>query len=100
MIHADAESLALIKKILRVFVPEGRKVVAFGSRVTGVRLKQHSDLDICVMGDTPMTWREMSDLNDAFVNSNVPFRVDIVDWNSTSPEFQEIIIQQSELVEL
>lgn len=99
MIYADPESLALVKKILRVFLPEGFKVAAFGSRVTGVRLKKYSDLDLCVMGDRPMTSREVSDLKDAFTNSNVPYRVDIVDWNDTSPEFQAIIKEQSEEIE-
>lgn len=96
MIHIDEKDRDLVKKILRVFLPEGRKVVAFGSRVTGAHLKRYSDLDLCVMGDTPLPSSDLSNLYDAFANSNLPMRVDIVDWASTKPNFQAIIKENCE----
>jgi predicted nucleotidyltransferase len=96
MIHLDPKDMDLVRKILRVFVPEGRKVFAFGSRVTGVRLKTYSDLDLCVMGNAPMTPREYSDLKDAFANSNLSIKVDVVDWAATKPNFQAIIKENCE----
>lgn len=100
MIHLDPKDMDLVKKILRVFAPEGRKIFAFGSRVTGIRLKRHSDLDLCIMGDTPMTSREISDLKDAFSNSNLAIRVDVVDWADTKPNFQAIIKDNCEEITL
>ena len=50
MIHLTPDEVTLVKKILCAFVPDGRKVVAFGSRATGIRLKRYSDLDLCIMG--------------------------------------------------
>jgi len=96
MIHLDDDNKALLKKILKVFAPEGRKVVAFGSRVTGIRLKPHSDLDLCIMGDTPIASRALSDLKDALSNSNLSVRVDVVDWAAASANFQAIIQSQCE----
>ncbi len=36
----------------------------------------------------------MYELNEAFVESPLPFRVDIVDWASTTKEFKKIIQNQ------
>jgi len=96
MIHLPPEWLAMVQKILRFYAPPGRKVVAFGSRVTGKHLKKHSDLDICVMGDTPLDDLDKADLRDAFSISRLPIRVDIVDWARTDPSFQKIIESQCE----
>lgn len=72
------EHLAVVKDILGMHVP-GRRVVAFGSRVTGTA-KPYSDLDLCVMGDAPLGLGLMADLRNAFAGSPLPFRVDIVEW--------------------
>lgn len=100
MIQIDEQDLILVKKILRAFLPEPRKIVAFGSRVTGVHLKRHSDLDLCIMGDVPLSSRDLSDLHDAFTNSNLTMRVDVVDWAATSPSFQAIIQKNCEEITL
>lgn len=100
MIHLEEKDMALLKKVLRVFAPEGRKIFAFGSRVTGHRLKQFSDLDLCIMGDSPMADRDMSDLKDALSNSNLTIRVDVVDWAATKPSFQAIIKENCEEIVL
>ena len=98
MIHLNEQDMGLLKKILQAFAPEGRKVVLFGSRATGLRLKPHSDIDLCVMGDTPLSSREISDLKDALSNSNLSVRVDVVDWPSASPNFQAIIKENGQEV--
>ena len=100
MIHLDEKDMDLVKKILRVFLPVGRKVFAFGSRVTGIRLKHYSDLDLCIMGDTPLSSRELGDLHDAFTNSNLSIKVDVVDWAVTKPNFQAIIKENCEEITL
>jgi predicted nucleotidyltransferase len=100
MIHLDEKNTALLKKILKVFAPEGRKIMAFGSRVTGIRLKPHSDIDLCIMGETPIDSRALSDLKDALSNSNLSVRVDVVDWASASPSFRKMIEDQLEEIQL
>lgn len=91
MLDLSTDQLAEVRSILAHHVP-GRVVRAFGSRVTGAS-KPFSDLDLVVMGDTPVELRNLAALKDAFAESNLPFRVDIVDWAATSVEFRTIIEQ-------
>lgn len=58
---------------------------AFGSRVRG-NPKPLSDLDICFFEDIP--WNIRSHINEDFEESNLPFTVDIVDWNTCSEAFR------------
>ena len=67
----------------------GREVWAFGSRVTG-KVKPFSDLDLAVIGTTCASF-DMADLKDEFRESDLPFKVDIVDWAETKENFRKII---------
>jgi len=89
MIALEPTQLSIVKDILKKNLPT-RRVVVFGSRAKH-NSKQYSDLDLCVMGDTALTLKEMADLREDFSESDLPFRVDIVDWATTSPEFKAII---------
>ncbi len=81
--------IQLVREILRKHVPK-RRVVAFGSRVTG-RAKPFSDLDLAILGDSPIVARVLAALAEDFDESSLPFRVDVVDWATTAPSFREII---------
>jgi len=80
---------AMVRNILRRLVPD-RNVWAFGSRVTG-QARRYSDLDLVVMGDHPLPSPALRALKEAFEESNLPFRVDILDWGDTDARFREII---------
>ena len=88
-ITITASELAIVQDILQRLIPE-REVRAFGSRVGG-RKKKFSDLDLAIMGQEPVPPATMTDLKDAFIESDLPFKVDIVDWATTSPTFRNII---------
>ena len=75
--------------ILEAHVPE-LEVWAFGSRVTG-RPRRTSDLDLVLVTETPLPPARMADLRDAFSESDLPFKVDLVDWAATKENFREII---------
>jgi type I restriction enzyme S subunit len=79
----------IVRAILRKNVPD-REVWAFGSRA-GRTAKRYSDLDLAVIGDTPLPWRTAANLANDFSDSDLPWRVDIIDWATTSPTFREII---------
>jgi hypothetical protein len=83
------EDLAIVLDILEQHVPE-RAVWAFGSRVTG-RARPFSDLDLVLVDNTPLSFAQMADLVEAFDQSDLPFKVDIVDWARTDETFKEII---------
>ncbi|HEX9080610.1 MAG TPA: nucleotidyltransferase domain-containing protein [Desulfuromonadaceae bacterium] len=97
MLDLTPEHLAEVRRILRLHV-SGRTVRAFGSRVQGTA-KPFSDLDLVVMGDEPLDFRQLAALKDAFAESNLPFRVDVVEWATTGEAFRGIMEQAWEAVE-
>ena len=78
--------------ILRRHVPE-YEVRAFGSRVHG-RPRKFSDLDLAIMTDRPLDTGRMAGLRDDFTESDLPYKVDLVDWAATSAAFRRIIEQR------
>ena len=91
------EELRIVTGILRDRVPQ-YEVWAFGSRVHGKHLKPFSDLDLAIITEAPLVLEQLLDLHAAFSSSDLPFRVDIVDWASADPSFQEIISAEYEVV--
>ena len=91
MISLDVrqDHLKLIQTILKQHVPD-RDVVAFGSRIHH-RAKETSDLDLCIMGDQPLSLEVLAHLRDACSVSVIPYKVDIIDWTSLEVGFQKII---------
>jgi len=88
----------MLQRIMKRYVPD-YKVWAFGSRVTGT-YKPYSDLDLALVGDEPISIQTRAALSDALSESALPYKVDIVDWASTSKEFQEIIEKQKLVIQL
>lgn len=84
-----ADHLQLVLGILAKNIPE-REVWAFGSRVQG-RAKPYSDLDLAVIGEQPLSLTVLAALADNFAESDLPIRVDIVDWATTKDNFRQII---------
>lgn len=83
--------------ILRTHLPN-RRVWAFGSRATG-RARRFSDLDLAVEGES-LPFGALAKLRDALDESGLPFKVDIVELASLTPEFSariepEFVLLQS-----
>lgn len=70
--------LEIVKAILRKHIPN-REVWYFGSRATG-KAKQYSDLDLAIIGTTPLTLTQLALLEYDFDQSDLPYKVDLVDW--------------------
>jgi predicted nucleotidyltransferase len=88
-IDLRSEDLEFVLRVLSEHVPD-RGVWAFGSRVIG-NAKKHSDLDLAVLGDMPINAAVMADLCEAFRESDLPFKVDVIDWATTQEHFRRII---------
>ena len=88
-IDIGPSDLETVRRVLREHVP-GLEVWAFGSRVSWTA-RETSDLDIALMTTEPLDAMRLAEMREAFVQSDLPFRVDIVDWSSTSKAFQNII---------
>ncbi|MGA2897954.1 MAG: nucleotidyltransferase domain-containing protein [Acidobacteriaceae bacterium] len=99
--HADpptglfvtAAEWQIVQAILLRHVP-GREVWAFGSRVVangGSRVKKFSDLDLAVKGGQSLPLSTQAALAEDFTESDLPYKVDIVDWATASERFRAII---------
>lgn len=96
MIKATPEQLSIISGILAAHVPEV-EARAFGSRVGGTP-KDYSDLDLALVGAAKLEPAVLATLREAFEESDIPFRVDILDWHAISEEFQKIILAKYEVL--
>jgi type I restriction enzyme S subunit len=87
----------IVRDILKAHVP-GYEVWAFGSRVRG-RAKPYSDLDLAVISSEPLSLAVCAALGEAFEESDLPWKVDVLDWASTSAEFRRIVEGQHVVVQ-
>lgn len=83
--------------ILETHVPE-YPVWAFGSRVKGTA-KAYSDLDLAIITRQPLSLSKMAIIKEAFDESDLSIRVDIVDWATTSETFRKIIEQDKVVIQ-
>ena len=81
--------LECVLRTLARHVPE-REVWAFGSRTSGTAT-EFSDLDLAVLGDAPIPDAVLADLREAFRESDLPFKVDVIDWATTQDYFRRIV---------
>ena len=96
MINVSDEQMKLITDILKKHVPDC-EVRAFGSRYKRSN-KEYSDLDIAIVGEKKLDLSLLGSVNAAFEESDLPFRVDVLDWYGISLEFQKIIEQGYEVI--
>jgi type I restriction enzyme S subunit len=87
----------IVRDILRRRVP-GCEVWAFGSRAVG-KAKRYSDLDLAIIRDTALPLAVRAELEEAFSESDLPWRVDVVDWATTGATFRAIIMRDKVVVQ-
>lgn len=80
------EHLAQVQAILARHLPAGVEVLVFGSRARG-GAKRFSDLDLALKDVGPLDPTVMAHLVDAFEESSLPWRVDLVDYYALTPAF-------------
>jgi predicted nucleotidyltransferase len=80
-----------VKRILARVVPD-LSVWAFGSRVSG-KAKRFSDLDLAVTTERAeaISRETLWNLRESFSDSDLPFRVDVVDLASLPPELKSAV---------
>lgn len=77
-----------IKDIISQFInPSEYKIFIFGSRATG-KARKFSDYDIGIIGKNPIAWEKLSLIDEAFEKSDIPFKVDVVDFSLVSNKFR------------
>ncbi len=70
-------------------------VMAYGSRVNG-GAHDSSDLDIVVRSkdNKPLDWKLIMSLNEKIKESNIPFLVELRDWNRLPESFHKQIFKK------
>ena len=89
MIDISDQHLTLVKQILHTFVPHAT-IWVFGSRIQGTA-KPYSDLDLVMIDQQKIPQKTYYQIMDAFEESELPFRVDVLDWYRISEEFRCLI---------
>ena len=88
-IDLNPNYLATVRRILAEHVP-ACEVRAYGSRATWTA-KDYSDLDLAVVGGESLDRITLGRLKEAFEESDLPMRVDVLDWHSISESFRHEI---------
>lgn len=88
--------LARIKEIIfSVIDTKEYKVFLFGSRATK-KFNRYSDVDIGVLGNKPIGNAYYKIIN-MIEESDIPYRVDIVDFTLVDEKFKKIALQEIEI---
>jgi predicted nucleotidyltransferase len=90
-IDISPEQKELILELIQTYLPN-KTVWAFGSRVKG-KTRFSSDLDL-VAFINPEDHEKIYELKEAFEESILPFRVDVLVWHQLSEAFKKIILDQ------
>jgi predicted nucleotidyltransferase len=86
MIDITREEMEIVLNIIAEYA-KGSEIIAFGSRCNGTALK-YSDLDLSFSG---LDLYKKYNLKEAFEESDLPFSVDVIDFDGSEAWFQEII---------
>jgi predicted nucleotidyltransferase len=91
------EETQIVLRILESRIPD-RSVWVFGSRAKN-RARRRSDLDLAIGGSEPLPLNLTIDLKEDFLESDLPYFVDLVDVNAISPEFRARIQRDFVLIQ-
>lgn len=92
------KDLEITRNILTKNLPINTTIWVFGSRAKGTARK-FSDLDLLIdTNHQPLHLETMTSLMDDFEESDLPYKVDIVDWNTISDSFRQIIDKEKKFL--
>ncbi len=94
----DTEQLKTVQRILNLHF-EGVEVWAYGPRVNGTDCPPDMDLELVVISEKPISFEDMTAVEKAFVESELPFRVDIIDWAKLPESLQKQIKKDHDVVQ-
>jgi len=81
------EHAAILLGVLRQHLPAGARALVFGSRAHG-GARQYSDLDLALEWDRPLGLDLIGQIAEALSESDLPYKVDIVDLATVDPAFR------------
>ena len=96
MIAVSPWEMEIILGIVKRHVPEC-DVLAFGSRYKWSN-GDSADLDLAVVGDGKIGFSAIVSMKYDFMESDLPFRVDVLDYNAVSESFRKTIDSGHEVI--
>lgn len=90
----DQKTTSQIKKIIFNYLDRSKdKVFIFGSRAIGDNRK-FSDIDLGIISKRKLPYMLISDLEEAFEESDLPYKVEVVDFSTVSKRFKELALKK------
>ncbi len=87
MIELTDEQRRIVCSILAHHLPPQVSVRAFGSRAKAGQAKTYSDLDLLLVAQASLPLEKLFNLQEMFEDSELPFRVEVIDAARTSDSF-------------
>lgn len=90
LVDINPDHANVVQEILRKNLPSGVAVWVFGSRADWTT-KDYSDLDLALEGYSALDQSTIVEIKTAFEESDLPYKVDIIDLNQVSDSFRQIV---------
>ncbi len=88
-IAVSENHLQYILEQLKLYLPDSA-VWVFGSRIKGSN-RPASDLDLAVLCDKDTAKTQLPKLNEVFIESDIPFKIQLLDYNRLPSNMQKNI---------
>lgn len=89
----DPKTREFIRTTIRTYLPDpAYNVFIFGSHAAG-HARRFSDIDVGIMGPSPVPSATMAQIKEAFEDSMTPYVVDPVDFVRTGESFRSLALK-------
>lgn len=87
-----------LARIASLYLGQGKyRLFFFGSRVNGTSNEQ-SDIDVGIDGDGVVPEESLIKIRDAVEALPTLFKIDIIDFTRTKPQFKEVALKHIEII--
>jgi uncharacterized protein len=86
------EHIRILSNVLRGLLPKDARAYVFGSRVSG-GARRYSDLDLALEWIRPLGLDVLGEVAEALSESDLPYKVDMVDLATVTPAFRARIAE-------
>ncbi len=91
----NPKTTKLLKQIVRKYLPdESYKTFIFGSHASG-KNRKFSDIDLGIVGPIPLTPKEYISITNDLEESDLPYRVDLIDFTKVSDKFRQVSLNNT-----
>jgi predicted nucleotidyltransferase len=81
------EHVRILCEVLRKLLPKDARAYVFGSRVCG-GARRYSDLDLALEWVRPLGLNVLGEIAEALSESDIPYKVDVIDLATITPAFR------------